>query len=63
MFAAVQLQAAARGLLAWHRLQEMRRQMHEAALMAVDLGKGVRARVLSDGRQQSRWFASIFTRE
>ena len=37
--------------------------MHEAALTAVDLGKGGRVRVPSDGHQQSRWFAAIFTRE
>jgi len=40
VFAAVRLQAAARSLLAQRRLQEMRRQMHEAALTTVDLGKG-----------------------
>ena len=40
VFAAVRLQAAARGLLARRRLQDMRRQMHMAALTAVDLGKG-----------------------
>ena len=63
VFAAVRLQAAARGLLARRRLQEMRRQMHEAALTTVDLGKGGRVHVPSDAHQQSRRFAAIFTRE
>jgi len=63
VFAAVRLQAAARGLLTRRRLQEMRRQMHEVALTTVDLGKGGRVHVPSDGHQQSRRFATIFTRE
>ena len=63
MFAAVRLQAAARGLLARRRLQEMRRQMHEASLTAVNLGKGGRIHVPSDGHQQSRRFAAIFMHE
>ena len=63
MSAVVWLQTAARGLLARHRLQEMRRQMPEAALTAVDLGKGWRVHVPSDGHQQSCRFAAIFTRE
>ena len=37
--------------------------MHEAALTAVDLGKGGRVCVPSDGHQQSCRFAAIFTRE
>jgi hypothetical protein len=37
--------------------------VHEAALTVVDLGKGGRVRVPSDGHQQSRRFAAIFTRE
>jgi len=61
--AAVRLQAAARGLLARCRLQDMRRQMHVAALTAVDLGKGGRVLVPSDGHQQSRRSAAGFMRE
>ena len=38
VFAAVRLQAAARGLLARRRLQKMRLEMQEAALTAIDLG-------------------------
>jgi hypothetical protein len=38
--ATVRLQATACGLLARRRLQEMHWQMHEAALTAIDLGKG-----------------------
>jgi hypothetical protein len=49
---AVQLQAAARGLLARRRLQEMRQKMRGAALAAVDLGIGGHNLALSDGRQQ-----------
>ena len=63
MFAAVRLQAAARGLLARRLLQEMRRQMHEAALTAVNLGKGGRIHVPSDGHQQSRRCSAVFMRE
>ena len=63
VFAAVRLQAAARGLLTRRRLQGMRRQMHETALTTVDLGKGGRVHVPSDDHQQSRWFAAIFTRK
>ena len=37
--------------------------MHETALTTVDLGKGGRVHVPSDGHQQSRRFAAIFTRE
>ena len=63
MSAVVRLQTAARGLLARHRLQEMRREMHEAALTAVDLGKGGRVLVPSDGHQQSRRSTAVFMRE
>jgi len=52
--ATVRLQAAARGLLARRRLQEMRRQMHEAALTAIDLGKGGHDLAPSNGHQQPR---------
>jgi len=52
--ATVRLQAAARGLLARRRLQEMRRQMHEAALTAMDLGKGGHDLAPSNGQQQPR---------
>jgi hypothetical protein len=38
MSAAVRLQAAVRGLLVHRRLQEVRRQMLKAALVALDLG-------------------------
>jgi len=41
----------------------MRRQMHKAALTAVDLGKGGRVHVPSDGHRQSRRFAAIFMHE
>ena len=37
--------------------------MHEAALTVVNLGKGGRIHVPSDGHQQSCRFAAIFTRE
>ena len=63
MSAVVRLQTAARGLLARHRLQEMRREMHEAALTAVDLGKGESFVAPSDGHQQSRRPAAVFKRE
>ena len=63
MSAVVWLQTAARGLLARHRLQEMRREMHEAALTAVDLGKGERVLAPSNGHQQSRRPAAVFKRE
>jgi hypothetical protein len=61
--AAVRLQAAARGLIARRRLQEMRRQIHEAALMVVDLGKGVHVLASSNGHQQPRRSAAVFMRE
>jgi hypothetical protein len=53
--AAVRLQAAARGLLVRQRLQEVRRQMLEAALVVVDLGTRGRDLALSDDHQQPRW--------
>jgi hypothetical protein len=49
--AAVRLQAAARGLLVHRRLQGVRRQILEAALVAVDLGTRGRNLALSDGHQ------------
>jgi len=58
--AAVQLQAAACGLLARRRLQKMRLEMHEAALTAIDLGKWGRDLAPSDGHQCSRQLATIF---
>jgi len=61
--AAVRLQAAARGLLARRRLHEMRRQMHEASLTAIDLGKGGRVLAPPDGHQQSRGSAAVYMRE
>jgi len=60
---AVRLQAAARGLLARRRLHEMRRQMHEASLTAINLGKGGRVLALPDGHQQSRGSAAVYMRE
>jgi hypothetical protein len=50
--AAVGVQAAARGFLARRRVWEIRRQMLEAALVTVDLGKQGRDLALSDGHQQ-----------
>jgi len=50
--AAVRLQAAARGLLAWRRLQKMRLEMQEAALTAIDLGNWGRDLAPSDGHQR-----------
>ena len=47
VFAAVRLQAAARGLLARRRLQKMRLEMQEAALTAIDLGNW--------GRDLGKW--------
>jgi len=61
--ATVRLQAAARGLLAWRRLQEMRRQMHEAALTAIDLGKGGHDLAPSNGQQQPRRPVAVSRRE
>ena len=63
MSEAVRLQAAARGLLARRRLHEMRRQMHEASLTAINLGKGGRVLALPDGHQQSRGSAAVYMRE
>ncbi|CAD6212412.1 unnamed protein product [Miscanthus lutarioriparius] len=61
--ATVRLQAAARGLLARRRLQEMRRQMHEAALTAMDLGKGGHDLAPSNGQQQPRRPVAVSRRE
>ena len=61
--ATVRLQAAARGLLARRRLQEMRRQMHEAALTAIDLGKGGHDLAPSNGQQQPRRPVAVSRRE
>ena len=60
VLAAVQLQAAACGLLARRRLQKMRLEMHEAALTAIDLGKWGRDLAPSDGHQRSRQLAAVF---
>jgi hypothetical protein len=54
---AVRLQDAARGLLVHQRLQRVRRRMHEATLVAVDLGTQGRDLTLSDDHQQSCWSA------
>ena len=61
--ATVRLQAAARGLLARRRLQEMRRQMHEAALPAIDLSKGGHDLAPSNGQQQPRRPVAVSRRE
>jgi hypothetical protein len=53
--AAVRLQGAVRGLLVRQRLQEVRQQMLEAALVVVDLGTRGRDLALSDDHQQPRW--------
>ena len=69
VFAAVRLQAAARGLLARRRLQKMRSPMHEATLAAVDLSIGERDLAWSvdlawsDGHQQPRQPAVVFRRK
>ena len=69
VFAAVWLQAAARGLLARRRLQKMRSPMHEATLAAVDLSIGERDLAWSidlawsDGHQQPRQTAVVFRRK
>jgi len=69
VFAAVRLQAAARGLLARRRLQKMRSPMHEATLAAVDLSIGERDLAWSvdlawsDGHQQPRRPAVVFRRK
>jgi len=69
VFAAVRLQAAARGLLARRRLQKMRSPMHEATLAVVDLSIGERNLAWSvdlawsDGHQQPRRPAVVFRRK
>ncbi|XP_066344351.1 uncharacterized protein [Miscanthus floridulus] len=69
VFAAVRLQAAARGLLARRRLQKMRSPMHEATLAAVNLSIGERDLAWSvdlawsDGHQQPRQPAVVFRRK
>jgi len=66
VFAAVRLQAAARGLLARRQLQKMRSPMHEATLAAVDLSIGERNLAWSvdlawsDGHQQPRQPIVVF---
>ena len=62
MFAAVRLQAAARGLLARRWLQKMRLEMQEAALTTIDLGNWGRDLVPSEGHQRSRQLAVVFKR-
>jgi hypothetical protein len=52
VLAAVRLRAVARGLLVQRRLHEVRRQMLEATLVAVDLDTRGRDLALSDSHQQ-----------
>jgi hypothetical protein len=61
--AVVRLQAAARGLLARRRLQEMRQPMHEATLATVDLSSAKHNLALWDGHQQPRRPATVFRHE
>jgi hypothetical protein len=61
--AVVRLQAAARGLLARRRLQEMRQPMHEATLATVDLSSAKRDLAPWDGHQQPRRPTAVFRRE
>jgi hypothetical protein len=63
MFAAVWLQAAARGLLARRLLQEMRQPMYEATLATVDLSSAERDLAPWDDHQQLRRPAAIFRSE
>jgi hypothetical protein len=60
---AVRLQAAARGLLARRRLQEMRQPMHEATLATVDLSSAKHDLAPWDGHQQPRRPAAVFRHE
>ncbi|CAD6272448.1 unnamed protein product [Miscanthus lutarioriparius] len=62
-FATMRLQAATCGLLARRQLQEMRRQMHEATLTAIDLGKGGHDLAPSNGQQQPRQPVAVSRRE
>jgi hypothetical protein len=59
----VRLQAAARGLLARRRLQEMRQPMHEATLATVDLNSAKRDLTPWDSHQQPRRPTAVFRRE
>jgi hypothetical protein len=61
--AVVRLQAAARGLLACRRLQEMRQPMHEATLATVDLSEAKRDLAPWDDHQQTRRPAAVFRHE
>ena len=63
MSAVVRLQAAARGLLARRRLQEMCQPMHEVTLATVDLSTAEHNLALWDGHQQARQPATIFQHE
>jgi hypothetical protein len=59
----VRLQAAARGLLARRRLQEMRQPMHEATLATVDLSSAKRDLTPWDSHQQPRRPTAVFRSE